>query len=280
MKRIVLVMVCLILVILPSVVMAGNCSCCSYDNGLLQCTNTKRVHYAGYVMADTYHEYYDYYYNACRNCGIRVPEPNTLPMILPLFQEAHTYSGDVCTKCKYNRITGETESVAKDYSYENSLQEDAYQMRDRLIGSIATVVNEGNIRQRPDKESERLGKAFVGDIYTILDYQVALSSRTSVWLKVQYGHAYGWLSASLVEISENDGSTPGGIVGSQVSITLTLGRTRRGAGTSYPKTGYVRQGEVYTVLDSKAASDGVLWYKIEKNGQYHWISSGITEKIR
>lgn len=280
MKRIVLVMACLILVILPSVVMAGNCSCCSYDNGLLQCTNTKRVHYAGYVYGENTHEYYDYYYNACRNCGIRVPEPNTLPMILPLFQEAHTYSGDVCTKCRYNRITGESESVSRDYSYEHSLQEEAYQMKDKLKGSIATVVSDGNIRQKPDQASERLGKAKVGDSYTILDYYVTTNSYTAVWLKVKYGQTNGWISASLVQISENDGKTPGDIVGSRVSITISSGNARSGAGSSYPVTGSVKQGEIFTVLESKAASNGTLWYKIGKKGQYYWISSGITEKVR
>lgn len=278
MKRVFSVVVCLVLTLLASTAVAAvnGCSCCYYDGTVFWCDNFVWKHKQTYIFCDeAEHLYQEWDGRYCPSCNGNIGKKN---FISTEYFESHTYSGNVCTKCGYNRITGEIESVAKDYSYEHSLQEEAYQMKDKLIGSIATVVNDGNIRRRPDKESDRLGKAKVGDTYTILDYYIAPSSHTAIWLKVKYGHTDGWLSASLVQISENDGGSSGGIVGSQVSITLSSANARSGAGKSYPKTGSVRQGEVFTVLDSKAASDGTLWYKIEKYGQYHWISSGITEK--
>lgn len=65
-------------------------------------------------------------------------------------------------------------------------------------------------------------------------------------------------------------------VGQVCVITASGGNARSGAGTQYGSVGYVETGDRYTVLDTQRASNGVTWYKINVNGRYGWISSGLT----
>ncbi len=48
-----------------------------------------------------------------------------------------------------------------------------------------------------------------------------------------------------------------------VKITGSTVNVRVGAGTEYSKIGTVSKNSTYTYLDSQAASDGVIWYKIQ-----------------
>lgn len=73
--------------------------------------------------------------------------------------------------------------------------------------------------------------------------------------------------------SKNYGSWP---VGQICVITASGGNARSGAGTQYTSVGYVENGDRYTVLDTEKAWNGVTWYKINVNGRYGWISSGLT----
>lgn len=65
-------------------------------------------------------------------------------------------------------------------------------------------------------------------------------------------------------------------VGQTCLITASGGNARTGAGTQYGIVGYVENGDMFTVLDTKTASNGVTWYKVNVNGRYGWISSGLT----
>lgn len=65
-------------------------------------------------------------------------------------------------------------------------------------------------------------------------------------------------------------------VGQICTITASGGNARSGAGTQYGTVGYVENGDRYTVLDTDTAWNGVTWYKINVNGRYGWISSGLT----
>lgn len=90
-----------------------------------------------------------------------------------------------------------------------------------------------------------------------------------------YGGSYG--SGN----SGSSGSYGGGSygsypVGQTCRITANGGNARSGAGAQYREVANVRYGEVYTILDTSRASNDVTWFKINKNGTYCWISSGLT----
>ncbi len=61
-----------------------------------------------------------------------------------------------------------------------------------------------------------------------------------------------------------------------VRIITSSGRARAGAGTEYQQLGTVLYGEKYEVLETKAGSGGLVWYRIRVNGQDEWISAGIA----
>lgn len=67
-----------------------------------------------------------------------------------------------------------------------------------------------------------------------------------------------------------------GLTGNTCVITTSSGNVRSGAGVQYSEIGIVEWGEVYTILDTRVASNGVTWYKIYADGSYGWISSGLT----
>lgn len=50
---------------------------------------------------------------------------------------------------------------------------------------------------------------------------------------------------------------------------------RKDAGTEYEEVIKVNDGETYSYYDSKPASNGVIWYYINVNGKWGWISSGV-----
>lgn len=278
MKRIALIATCILLVLIPSISFAysNNCSCCEYSNGGVYCTNIKFVNGSNYVIDDeTYHLYYEFSEPYCRVCGDYVGTGGDI-----YFEEyeKHTFRNNTCTKCGYSRGTGNAEQE-KDIPSGNELQAQAYQMGDKLIGAMAKCVYGGNIRQEPSEYAYRVGKIQADDTYKILDYEVTSSYPTSVWLKIDYGYTYAWVSASLMQITGANGYggyASGGMTGQIVRIHVSSGRARTNPGSNYPIIEYVGRGEEYTVLDSEYIN-GNLWYKIKKDQHYCWISSGITK---
>lgn len=62
-------------------------------------------------------------------------------------------------------------------------------------------------------------------------------------------------------------------------VTATTLYVRNGPGTSYDKLGYVRQNSMVTIVDEANASDGALWYKIEFQGSYGFVSAKFVQVI-
>lgn len=63
-------------------------------------------------------------------------------------------------------------------------------------------------------------------------------------------------------------------------IIASTANVRSGPGTQYSYVTGVREGQWYEILDSRVGDTGKVWYYICVDGDYGWISSGVTNQIR
>ena len=63
-------------------------------------------------------------------------------------------------------------------------------------------------------------------------------------------------------------------------IIASTANVRSGPGTQYSIVTGVREGQWYEILDSTVGSTGKVWYRICVDGDYGWISSGVTNMER
>ena len=191
--------------------------------------------------------------------------------------EPHSFSGNTCTICGY-RCSGT--STANTLPTSEELQMEAIQlinqMGDQIIGRRAKILYAGNVRAYANRNSTVIGSVYIDEEYEVLSYDFGASN--SVWLKIKHQNRDGWISASLVRISDAPGRNPWDewYIGQTCRITTSSGRARLAAGTDYPIVEYVGRNEAYTVLDIDYASDGTLWFQIMKDGNLCWISSGLA----
>ena len=61
-------------------------------------------------------------------------------------------------------------------------------------------------------------------------------------------------------------------------IIASSAHVRSGPGTNYATVTYVKEGQWYEILDRRVGNTGKVWYYINVDGDYGWISSGITNK--
>lgn len=184
--------------------------------------------------------------------------------------EPHTFSGNTCTLCGYRR--------ANSLPTPEQLQTAAIQLinkhGDEIIGRNVKILYAGNVRAKASQYSADIGSVFVDEEYEIISY--AFGSSTNIWLEIKYRNSYGWISASLVQMPSITGGGGKWLIGLPCRITTSSGRARLKAGTEYPIVEYVGYNEEYTILDIDYASDGNLWFQIQKDGNLCWISSGIA----
>ena len=191
--------------------------------------------------------------------------------------EPHSFSGNTCTICGYRRSGT---STANTLPTSEELQMEAIQlinqMGDQIIGRRAKILYAGNVRAYANRNSTVIGSVYIDEEYEVLSYDFGASN--SVWLQIKHQNRDGWISASLVRISDAPGRNPWDewYIGQTCRITTSSGRARLAAGTDYPIVEYVGRNEEYTVLDIDYASDGTLWFQIMKDGNLCWISSGIA----
>lgn len=151
---------------------------------------------------------------------------------------------------------------------------------DKIIGKRAVVHHYGDLRIEPDKYSASVGKSQQGAEYLIAGYTFVDGK---VWLRVIYGNELAWISANLVEISgggdaviEGDDPYRDYYVGKTCRIIVNSGRARMAPDVDAPIIEYVGYNEKYTIIAVESAPDNTLWFRINKDGNLCWISSGIA----
>ena len=64
-------------------------------------------------------------------------------------------------------------------------------------------------------------------------------------------------------------------IGQKFRITSNSGRGRSGPGTEFEIVSFVKEGEVYTILDIAFASNGYEWFLLDMGSTSCWVSSGL-----
>ncbi len=188
--------------------------------------------------------------------------------------EPHSIVGSTCIDCGFRR--------------DNKLTQEELQVKaiqrvnkdgDKIIGKKAIVQHAGHLRYSASKYAASCCQVNEKEEFEIKGYTY---EDENIWLEVSCGNTSAWISASLVEISgEGDDGTGNEeidrlYVGMRCRITVSSGRARMGIGTDYPIVEYVGYNDEFTILDVGYASDDTLWFKINKDGNMCWISSGIA----
>lgn len=127
-----------------------------------------------------------------------------------------------------------------------------------------------------------------GTSYSIVGYysngdSVKITQKKTVGSTVWGKTEKGWISMSYVTVSSSGGTTqepdkeqqqPGqtGVMTGTVTSDGVL-RIRSGAGTNYSIVGFVKSGAKVTILETKLASTGTTWARIEEG----WISMNFVK---
>lgn len=161
-----------------------------------------------------------------------------------------------------------------------ALQREAFQRitedPEDIIGKTALVIHNGNIRAEASVFSADLGAVIANDELKILNYVL---DGNDVWLEIKHGVGTAWISAGLVRISGAnalDNEYADFYVGRTCSIKVSSGRARFAPDKNSPVVEYVSYAERYTILACETSTDDTLWFKIMKDGNLCWISSGIA----
>lgn len=148
---------------------------------------------------------------------------------------------------------------------------------DEIAGKRALVMHTGNIRTAPNEYAPIICASHLDDEHPILSY--IIDEDGQVWLEIQFGYSSAWISADLVRISGQNTANPefaDYYTNRVCRIIVTSGRARMQPGVEYPILAYVKFGEKYTILDTGTAADNTLWYKIQADDCFCWISSSLA----
>ena len=119
-----------------------------------------------------------------------------------------------------------------------------------------------NVRKGPSVSYSVVGELGKGEAYTIVATQ-------NGWGKLKSG--VGWINLSYTQrVSNAPASTPSS--SQLVKVTAYSLNVRKGPGVSYPVTGSVKKGDVFTIV---ATQNG--WGKLKSGAG--WISLGYTQKL-
>ncbi len=102
-----------------------------------------------------------------------------------------------------------------------------------------------------------------------------------VWYKIQFSPTKtGWITSQYSKRVKTT-TAPTSVSGNKVKITGGSVNVRKGAGTGYGKIGTAKKNQTYTYLDSKKASDGRVWYKIQySSSKTGWVTSQYSKLVK
>lgn len=130
-----------------------------------------------------------------------------------------------------------------------------------------------NVRLGPDLNAEILATLKEGTklVYSEEDH---VDGRGVVWHRVKYNNKDGWISSKYTSFS------PSGKAGGAEIVATGDCNIRSGPGLDYRSMGTLKKGASLDYLGkSSVDSRGVLWYKVDYDGDEGWISSKYAHMV-
>jgi len=161
------------------------------------------------------------------------------------------------------------------------------------VGQYVTVwVESGNARSGPGTDYSFLNYVHEGDVLYVLDREMSNTGKD--WYQVRINGRLCWVSSGLVTLNGNSAGTAYGepiipedpfadylqtsthLIGRWFRVNPSSAHVRKEPHTDTETIGYVTQYQCYEILDCRIGNTGKVWYKIYVEGEYGWISSGLT----
>lgn len=152
----------------------------------------------------------------------------------------------------------------------------------RAYGMRAVVVRDTIVRAAPTKESHFVQRLNPGDWYA-QDLRIVGMSKGltngGYWYLVRWSDAdygwYGWVSANVVDVDQNDYEYLSGE--GFCMVTVETCKARSGPGEEYGQVGMCVKGNGFMVREVCRGSNGKNWYNISVDGIDCWIAAGVAE---
>ena len=140
-----------------------------------------------------------------------------------------------------------------------------------------------NIREGAGMEYDDVGTLEKNEQVYYL-YETRQDANGQVWYKVQnYSLGVGWVASQyseiVLDVLNNTGipATVVDVVGTYVVATGGKSNLRKGPGLSYDDIDVIQKGETAYYLGSYSTDErGVMWYRVNFEGQIGWLSSRYT----
>ena len=176
--------------------------------------------------------------------------------------EAHTFRGDYCTKCGYQR----DQTVGGTFN-------------PSIIDNSCWVHYDCSLYDAPNGSrigsTEKIRNCHVGDYaYSNGTMWVLLKERADSNAPI-----IGWVDARNLRIDGCDHVVDYDVIGCIIQATCSSGRGRQGPGTEYAYLETIHWGEYYQILDQTIGSNGNTWYKVRVDGRLVWIAAGLTKIV-
>lgn len=168
---------------------------------------------------------------------------------------------------------------------------------DYPIGRTCVVwVESGNARTGAGTGYDRVAYVHYGDVLTVLDRKMGSSGKD--WYQVCIDGRLCWISSGLVLLDGNKEGTVYGVpivpvdelaeypltssylIGRWFRIDSSSAHVREKPDIATPTVGYVKEQQYYLILECRVGSTGKVWYKIEVDHEYGWISSGLGTVVK
>lgn len=161
------------------------------------------------------------------------------------------------------------------------------------VGQYVTVwVDSGRARSGPGTNYAFLNYVNIGDVLYVYDREMGNTGKD--WYQVSINGRLCWVSSGLVTLNGNSEGTAYGVpivpedpfadypqtsthlIGRWFRVNPSSAHVRREPHTDTETVGYVTQYQCYEILDCRIGNTGKVWYKIYVEGEYGWLSSGLT----
>lgn len=224
---------------------------------------------------ESYHlaSYWEYEY--CAECNKQI---SPTACIYTEHYEPHAFLDDKCILCGYLLISTPTPQPETPVPPTPTAIPTAVPTAEptAVIDTVARITSSGNVRASASSDAAIVGTVYAGESYRVIS---TATTNGSTWLEIEFSAGRAWISGNLAEVLYSDaasGSAKQQLIGRTIVIKVGSGNARVSPGSASGKIGIVTKGQQYTILDYGYDQANQLWYKINLNQRYAWISSGIV----